>query len=155
MATTKKAVAAPTPEQIAAWQEALAPLQDKLRAEHGDFWTWTTGGCFAFAEAFQRAFGGELWGDCRYDTQGKDWPVDHAVVKIGDAFYDHDGLFEPPKGSRTRRMLPESDDRIAWFRDEFLSEADMKLLKKTLSDVRASAAPAPEARRRASPSATL
>src|SRR4051812_15744608 len=91
------------PEQgeAPAWLGALADLTEKLVREwKNQDWTWTTGGCFAFAEVFAGTFGGEEYGICSFEADeqdevhGGDYPVEHAVVKVGDAFYDYKGRLD-------------------------------------------------------------
>lgn len=56
---------------------------------------WNKGRCFAFAEVLANAFHGKLWGLCSADQDddgNTDFPVEHAIVKIGGKFYDYRGL---------------------------------------------------------------
>jgi len=48
--------------------------------------SFQSGGCVLAADAIQMAFGGEL-----YAVASARHPFEHAVVKIGDAYYDSDG----------------------------------------------------------------
>lgn len=52
-------LAAKTPIPVK-WQKTLSPLLSELQREHGRSWSWTKGGCFAFADAFRNVFGGEF-----------------------------------------------------------------------------------------------
>ena len=54
-------------------------------------WNWTSGGCFAFASAFVKVFGGKEFGICVFEEDSNDYPVHHAIVKYHGKFYDSKG----------------------------------------------------------------
>jgi hypothetical protein len=118
---------------IARWQSKLAPLQVKLDRQY-EGWTWTTGGCFAFASAFQSAFGGEFYGVCRPSVENgmTDYPVDHALVKLGDVFYDHDGPYDPESILEGQVIMSRDDDYVCWFEDDFLGDRQWKKVHEVL-----------------------
>jgi hypothetical protein len=105
---------------------------------------WNKGGCFAFAEALAEAFDGELWGICEFvpdpeHSLGGDYPVHHAIVKIGDLFYDYRGVVDIEKELKSVKgktlHLKAKDDPTAdvfWFEDEFLDDDDMLELNTIL-----------------------
>lgn len=96
-------------------------------------WTWTTGGCFAFAEAFHAAFGGEFYGVCRV-TDDEDLPVDHALVKLGSVYYDHDGPFDVSKIAADQVVRHRDDDYVCWFEDDFFDDEGWAEIHAVLAD---------------------
>lgn len=126
------------------WADELESLTRDLMEEWGEGWGWTTGGCFAFAQVFVETFGGEPWGYCVRDEQegDVDWPVHHAVVRVGDAFYDYTGRFDPKAygasigEERTCEMLPKGADGVFWFEDDFLDDDHYQRLRDALATVR-------------------
>lgn len=131
---------------IPPWAAALEPLTERLKDECGDNWGWTQGGCFAFAEAFVETYGGEFWAVCsRCVEDGEtDFPVEHAIVRVGDAFYDYSGRLDldaycsllHANTGREILVKARTDDGVFWFEDEFLDEDAMDTLKATLAEVR-------------------
>lgn len=121
------------------WQNQLVRLAAPIRKRYAD-WTWTKGGCFAFAEAFQKAFGGVLYGVCEYDPDGKDWPVNHAVVRLHDHFFDFEGphdeaeLLRQYKSKRKTKnaVLPNNNENVFWFEDDFLNDEQWTKLHEIL-----------------------
>lgn len=101
-------------------------------------WSWTTGGCFAFAEAFQAAFGGELYGVCTKeswddgDGEEFDYPVGHAIVLFRGKFYDYDGEFDPATIKSHQAVMAKSDDHVSWFVDEFFDDGQMRTLAEIM-----------------------
>jgi hypothetical protein len=97
-------------------------------------WTWTHGGCFAFASAFQAAFGGELFGVCRRQTwndghgEESDYPVDHALVSYNGKLYDFDGVFDPSTIREDQTIKAKSDPGVSWFEDDFFDDESWKRL---------------------------
>lgn len=136
----------PAPGQTPYWVAPLAPYTAELRRGWGREWTWVTGGCFAFAEALHDVFGGELWGVCSHvdadDGLGDDYPVEHAMVKIGGKFYDFNGVVDAEaymaalskeKPYATMSVRPKTDPEIFWFEDEYIDDEGMDLLRRVLS----------------------
>ena len=125
----------PGPGEKPWWVPALAKLTRELS---GDGWTWTTGGCFAFAEQLQKAYGGKLWGVARLDPDFDEWDTEHAVVAINGVYYDFGGVFDPVSymaklarndkkhgnGPYRREMRPKN--KAGWFEDEFLDDRQMR-----------------------------
>lgn len=134
------------PEQgeVPAWHGALEELTANLVREwKNQEWTWTSGGCFAFAEVFAGTFGGEEYGICSFedDEHGGDYPVEHAVVKLGDAFYDYKGRLNieaemtalSELTGRKMYLKPRSDPKVFWFEDDFLDDDDFDVLRRALA----------------------
>lgn len=122
----------PNPEH---WKKALEPLTKQLYREYRDReWTWTTGGCFAFAEAFQAAYGGELYGVCSQEGSGDDmdFPVEHAIIKLGGKFYDYNGIFDIGSVKPPYMIKSRDDDYVFWFEDDFLNDKQWKKLFDTM-----------------------
>ena len=120
------------------WQQKLAPLTKKMMSEWKDSnWSWTTGGCFAFAEAFQKAFGGQLYGVCRIYTENgeTDYPVDHALVKLNGQFYDYNGIYNRKTVKKNQVIKAASEDGVGWFEDDFLDDKQMSFLFKTMKSI--------------------
>ena len=70
----------------------------ELRKDY-DWWGWTQGGCYAFAEALVEAFpDATLWVIAEKEKESEDWPSHHAFVKYHGRFYD-------ATGRRTRKDL--------------------------------------------------
>lgn len=126
----------------AIWTEKLKPFEVELQASH-KHWTWTTGGCFAFASAFQAAFGGEFYGVCRiWEEDGNiDYPVDHALVLLDGVYYDHDGEFEVSKIGFTQVIKHKDDDLVCWFEDEFFDDAGWTSIHEIMVDCARDLAP--------------
>lgn len=126
---------APDPD---VWQSALAGLTAEMTG--WEKWSWTTGGCFAFADAFQRAFGGELYGVCRPEQHGPDddpevdYPVDHAIVLLGGKFYDYEGEFDPSGIKPNQVIKSKADDFVCWFVDDFFDDRQMRLLRRVMRE---------------------
>lgn len=119
------------------WKNRLRPLEVEQQQGYYDTdWTWTTGGCFAFAEAFQEAFGGEFYGVCRVSEEDDDpdLPVDHALVLHDGIFYDHDGSFDPLKILDNQVIRHRDDDYVFWFEDDFFDDDQFEVLKAVLRD---------------------
>jgi hypothetical protein len=119
------------------WKGPLMRIASQIRRVHRG-WTWTKGGCFAFAEAFHKAFGGELYGVCRHDLRGKDWPVDHAVVRLGGKFWDFDGSHTARAllkryGIRGSAIKSEADEDVHWFTDDFLNDSQWSELQSVMA----------------------
>jgi hypothetical protein len=130
------------------WVNLLAPLTTELETEWSDHdWTWTAGGCFAFAENLKKAYGGQLWALsrlCDYGDGQKDWGADHAVVFVNGHYYDFNGVFDPVsfkamldaddakrgEGPFERKMLPKH--QAGWFEDEFLDDEQWAGLLRVL-----------------------
>jgi len=141
-----------------AWHDSLADLTRNLtKAWESQQWTWTTGGCFAFAEVFAETYGGEEFGICSFEADeqneehGGDYPVEHAVVKVGDAFYDYRGRLDIDAemaaytASTGRRMFlkPKTDPAVFWFEDDFLDDDDFEALRRGLASCVPSRSAAP------------
>lgn len=136
----------PGPGDMPPWAAPLEDLTDRLKENWGADWGWTRGGCFAFAETFVETFGGELWGVCSQEgSEGDiDFPVEHAIVRVGDAFYDYTGrldvdAYRADLERRTGRLTfvkRKDDPQVFWFEDEYLDDDDMDSLKEALLEVR-------------------
>lgn len=123
----------------ALWKERLAPYEAEIRQSFGEDWTWTTGGCFAFAEAFHAAFGGEFYGLCRVEEGVEDFAVDHALVMLDDVLYDHDGPFDTSK-IRTDQVIKHRDeDYVFWFEDDFFHDEGWEAIHIVLRECAAAA----------------
>lgn len=98
--------------------------------------TWNKGGCFAFADTLAEVYHGERWGVCSMDAEDGDFPVEHAMVKIGGVFYDFRGAWTDPltsiKSKRKLFLKPASDPLVFWFEDEFLDDDDFATLEHVL-----------------------
>lgn len=96
---------------------------------------WSAGGCFAFADTLSAVYKGQRWGVCSLDEEGE-YPVEHAMARIGGVFYDFRGAWSDPlKSIKSKRKLyikPASDPSVFWFDDEFLDDDDFALLKHVL-----------------------
>lgn len=127
----------------ALWKDLLRPLEEEQQdGYHGLNWTWTTGGCFAFAEAFQAAFGGEFYGVCRVSEEAgdPDLPVDHALVMLDGVLYDHDGVFDPAGIKANQTIRHRDDDYVCWFEDDFFDDEGMEAIHAVLEQCAASRA---------------
>lgn len=136
----------------------LAPLTAALQALHGPEWSWTSGGCFAFAETYAEFFGAELWGVCRHDEAAGDFPVDHALVRVQMAqgqeavYIDATGIVDVTKLEIGQQLLTKDDEGVFWFEDDFLDDDHLRQLRDILSQAGpwpGSVTPAPKSRRRA------
>ena len=117
-------------------------IRDRVR-EQCDIptWGWTRGGCFAFAEKLCAAHpGARCFGVCVYSEEGRDWPVDHAIVEFGGAYFDADGVFDARNLKAGRRILSKDDpgNPVAWFDDGFLNDREFALLGRILAKTVAS-----------------
>lgn len=113
------------------WVSALAPMTRQLS---GGGWSWISGGCFAFADRLQKAYGGQLWGVARYDPEFDAFDTEHAVVLVKGGYYDFNGVFDPAayitklarkdkragNGPYRREMRPKRE--AGWFDDEYLND---------------------------------
>jgi hypothetical protein len=119
------------------WKAALAELTTEMSRRED--WTWTHGGCFAFASAFQAAFGGELFGVCRRQTwndghgEESDYPVDHALVSYNGKLYDFDGVFDPSAIGEDQVIKAKSDPDVSWFEDDFFDDEGWKRLHEIMA----------------------
>ena len=125
------------------WVDVLAPMTAELWS---DGWSWTEGGCFAFADRMQKAYGGQQWCVARFDPEEKDWAAEHAVVKIGGVYYEFHGVFDPQtyvamltrkdkkasKGPYQREMKRKGSPGLFWFEDENLDDTQWKQLLMVL-----------------------
>lgn len=132
----------PTPGQTPWWVSVLTPMTKKLNTWLDGSWSWTAGGCSAFADRLQKAYGGQQWCVARYDPDGPDWAADHAVVRIGGAFYDFSGVFNPDnyiaalakqeqtkgKTPHRRAMKRKGSPGLYWFDDQYLDDTQWKQL---------------------------
>ena len=70
------------------------PLKRIVRSvrshENDRSWYWTSGGCFAFAEALVKVLGGELYVVAQLCDD--DWSAQHAIMKYRGQYYDATGL---------------------------------------------------------------
>lgn len=81
----------------------------------------------------QKSFGGELYGVATLDTESLDYPVDHAILKLGDQYYDFEGPFDVTAIGEKEVLLSRDDDRAFWFDDEFLDDSQMERLQAVLN----------------------
>lgn len=129
-----------SPINAASWQSALSDLTQQLVKANADLveWSWTNGGCFAFAAAFSKVFGGELFGVCRPETTDgyTDYPVGHAIVKLNGTFYDYNGAFNVASVVTPDVIKAKTDEDVAWFDDYFLDEQQTKKLHHILKRCR-------------------
>lgn len=117
------------PEPLTAdlWRDLLRPFEkEQQKGYFGKSWTWTSGGCFAFASAFQAAFGGEFYGVCRVspDDCEPELPVDHALVFYEGQLYDHEGVFDVSSLKPNQVLKERGDHYVFWFEDEFFGDED-------------------------------
>lgn len=117
------------------WQDRLRPFKIEMQ-QRNEAWTWTSGGCFAFASAFQAAFGGEFYGVCRvWEEDGEiDYPVDHALVLLNGVYYDHSGPFDVTKILPAQVIKHREDDLVGWFEDDFFDDRQWKEIHAILQD---------------------
>ena len=96
---------------------------------------WSAGGCFAFADTLSAVYRGQRWGVCSLDDEGE-YPVEHAMAKIGGVFYDFRGAWSDPlvsiKSKRKLYLRPASDPLVFWFEDESLGDDDFAVLEHVL-----------------------
>ena len=139
-----KRVPPPLPKRVGEvpfWRTPLREMSQRLELNE-----WQQGGCFAFAEALAKVYHGGLWGFCTFhpdddplensptDYKG-DYPVEHAVAKIGASFYDFTGMLDVKHILRqhpTYRLKSRDDDFVFWFEDEFLDDRDWAKLLAVL-----------------------
>lgn len=142
----------PEAGEVPAWHAPLRGLTRRTTAAWRDRgWSWTTGGCFAFAEAFKAAFGGDEFGICSRDAAEGDYPVEHAVVRVGDDFFDYSGRLDieaemaalTARTGREMFLKRRDDDGVFWFEDDFLDDKDMARLHDVLAACAPSRAPSP------------
>lgn len=126
----------PQPGETPFWVEALAPISKELVR---DDWTWTRGGCWAFAAALKAAIGGTLCGICEQDEDGF-WATNHALVKKNGRYYDYTGVVDPEKAcaelARERgtpqRLMCTRHNGFEVYDDEFLDDEQWDFLHKVL-----------------------
>lgn len=120
------------------WISKLHPLELLQQEEsgYGEKWTWTAGGCFAFAEAFQAAFGGDFHGVCRVCTDDgfTDYPVDHALVMLDGILYDHDGPYDIGRLQPDQVIRHRDDDYVCWFEDDFFDDDQFEEIHSILRE---------------------
>lgn len=118
------------------WRARLAPYEAELQESYGTRWTWVTGGCFAFAEAFQKAFGGEFYGVCRISEEDgvPDLAVDHALVMLDGVLYDHEGPYDLAAIKSDQVLKHRDDDYVCWFEDDFFDDEGWEGIHAVLSE---------------------
>jgi hypothetical protein len=55
--------------------------------------TWLNGGCLMFARLLQKELGGEVLVLCSKDLDCKDYPVEHCILKVKQAYIDASGSY--------------------------------------------------------------
>ena len=115
-----------------------------LRKEYR-WWSWTRGGCFAFAEALIAAFpNAKLW--VLAERMIDDWASHHAFVKYHGKFYDATGCITKRKIikycdkfqiQRCNLKIGEvenwPDELPVWYPDqEFVTSKEIELITKML-----------------------
>lgn len=129
----------PMAGQVPFWVGPLKPLTKRIKGNWGNRWTWTEGGCFAFAEIFHEVYGGEFWGVCSDPDGEDDYAVEHAMVKVNGLFYDFTGVVDVEKymkklskeNGRELKLLPRHE--AFWFEDEYLDDDDLEYLRDVLT----------------------
>jgi hypothetical protein len=77
--------------------------------------------------------------------------VEHAVVQVGDDFFDYNGRLDieaemaalTAKTGRGMFLKRRDDDGVFWFEDDFLDDKDMARLHDVLAACAPSRAPSP------------
>jgi len=132
----------PAPGERPYWVDQLDLMIEQIRLDCSDLdWSWTQGGCYAFADALSKAHNGELWGFCAFDDFSGDFPVHHAVVKIGGQFFDYSGVLDVQQYAKDLEnetgdvieLRSKDDELVYWFTDDCLSDQQMKRLNDAFS----------------------
>jgi len=112
------------------------------RYENDPDWSWTSGGCFAFAEALVKAIiGAELWAVGQF--QGYDWATQHAFVCVDAKFYDADGLTDreallkkygwSTSRAKLGRVKHWADEKPLWYPDqEFVTPREINRIARVV-----------------------
>jgi len=130
------------------------PLVKKIRDELQPDWEWTSGGCFAFAEATVKAWkkdGAELWVVGQFqeptgDEWSWDWASQHAFVRLRRNFYDATGRVSKRylldnfswESSSAKigcvKTWDKNNKYPLWYPEqEFVEESEINLIAKLLT----------------------
>ncbi len=115
--------------------------QDNAMAD----WDWHHGGCFGVANAICSALGKKAvkMAICQFEP-GKEWELpwaaDHAIVKVGNEFYDGRGLRTAAQikkeyfasRKKVKVEIKSATAKGVWYADDWYLEAHQGLIKKLL-----------------------
>lgn len=101
----------------------LRKLKREIFKQDWPGWDWDAGGCFAFAENFQKVFGGERFGICMELDEG-DFITQHAMVWYEGYLFDAKGLVNTKKWMKGDicSIRHKDDENIVWFEDQFFDD---------------------------------
>lgn len=96
----------------------------EIKKKHKNI-SFLNGGCLIFATSLfelLKEYGAEIYSEAYYDFDGKDYPVDHFVVKYNDVFLDASGEFN----SKDKNLIKYPNDKLwvgdIWFDDKLIEE---------------------------------
>lgn len=118
----------------------VVEILNDIRRTHFDDFSWTFGGCYAFAEVLNDAIPcSELW--CVATKDLYDWSSQHAFVKYKNRFYDSEGLnskvnlllrYGSINGKNKLMKVHDEEDfeEELWYPDqEFVTEEEKAIIK--------------------------
>lgn len=117
----------------------LKNLQDKIRhrSEDEEF-SWTCGGCFAFAEAINKGLPkSKLCVVGQFDKEVKDWVSQHAFVQYQNTYFDYNGTqteeelkkyFVPSMG-KVKLGEVEKWTNLWYPEQEYVTDEEIKAIK--------------------------
>lgn len=117
----------------------------RVRALETEECTLTQGGCFAVAAAIRRVFGGALWAVAVRENEGEDWggldwAVDHALVRIGDNFYDGSGradtaaYLQSGTAKRPKKLMRKGAPGLWWPYESEMGIRETRIMANVLRE---------------------
>lgn len=96
-------------------------------------WDWDAGGCFAFAEIFQKVFGGEQYGAFLI-VAPDDLVAEHAMILYEGYLFDAKGLVKIRDWifGDLRCIKHKDAEGVSWFEDDFFSDEEYLEIEKIL-----------------------
>ena len=126
---------------IAATKPLLRALRDRIRGSSGERgFDWTSGGCFAFAEAARRC-GAAVGAVAEWCDDAGDWAPHHAFFVVGDCLYDATGRHTPRAMLRRYERMTGTSLRLGvvkgwsdlwWPEQEYVKESEIRQITKQL-----------------------
>ena len=99
----------------------------RRQRKHCYWWDWDSGGCFAFAELFQKVFGGECYGiGFLFEGDEEDFVTEHAIVLYEGYLFDAKGLVNINEwiAKDTQFIKHKDEEFVSWFSDDYFSDEE-------------------------------